>query len=82
MNATENTVNETETQEAVPQKSKGQLFKEKNGYSLTMYRNMRKQGITSIEEYRLLYKKRRSEAAKIKRAKHAKALAGRKAAKK
>lgn len=62
----------------VPQKSKGQLFKEKHGYSLTMHRNMRRTGCSTVAEYRKNYSKRRAGEAVAKRNKHMKAVAGRK----
>lgn len=62
----------------VPQKSKGQLFKEKYGYSLTMHRNMRRIGCLTVTEYRRNYSKHRAGKAVAKRNKHMKAVAGRK----
>lgn len=46
----------------VPEKSKGQLFKEKYGYSKTMKRNMLKNKCSSIEEYRALRRAKRLKA--------------------
>jgi hypothetical protein len=62
----------------VPEKSKGQLFKEKYGYSKTLKRNMKKKGCATPEEYRANYTKRRAKEAQIKRDKHMRAVAGRK----
>lgn len=82
MNTETEVIVDTETGQrnvtVVPQKSKGQLFKEKNGYSRTMYRNMRRKGCDSVAQYRANYGKRRSANAVTKRNKHMKAVAGRK----
>jgi len=71
----------------VPVVSQGKIFKEKNGYSKTMKRNMLKQGLNpnqfsdSLNTYRDIRKKRRRAEALDKRKKHelAKANRGKKA---
>lgn len=65
----------------VPEKSNGQLFKEKVGYSKTMKRLMTKHGVDTPDEYRAIRKARRKRQQKIKADKHALAKANRKAAK-
>lgn len=64
-------------------KSKGQKFKEQFGISLTMHKNMKKQGLDSaIEGDLLLFRKNRNkwknEQRKAQRAKADKAKAGKK----
>lgn len=70
-----------DSNEKVPKKSKGQLFKEKVGYSKTMKRLMTKHGVQTPEEYKKIRKERKKAQRKIVAAKHAKAKAGRKASK-
>lgn len=61
----------------VPKKSKGQIFKEKHGYSKTMKRNMKKAGVTSIEDYRKIRKERKKVQSQIAKRKHSVASAQR-----
>jgi len=57
-------------------KSKGQQFKEKHGYSKTLYRNMKKAGLDlinysdSINEYKAIRKKRKKKEVRAKQKKH------------
>lgn len=61
-------------QEVEIPKSKGQLFKEKTGYSKTMKRLMKKHQVSTVEEYRSIRKNAKKEAAaKIKSARLKKA---------
>ena len=75
---TEDVIVEEVVKSVVPEKSKGQLFKEKYGYSKTLSRNMKKKGCTTPQEYRANYKTRRAAEAVVKRAKHMRAVAGQK----
>lgn len=50
----------------LPKKTKGQIFKEKHGYSLTMKRNMKKYGVTTVEEYRVIRKENKKKRKKAK----------------
>lgn len=61
----------------IPKKSKGQLFKEKHGYSKTMKRLMAKYEAFGLDEYRKIRAKERKERAAYKKAKHIKVIAGR-----
>lgn len=55
--------------------SKGQLFKAQHGYSKTMKRNMHKHGVTTVEEYKVVRKKRKQAERKIQQDKHSKSTA-------
>jgi len=59
--------------------TKGQIHLQQFGYSLTMAKNMKKHGCTHPDEYREIRAKRRKEVRAIQKAKHVKALQGRKA---
>jgi len=72
--STENTV--------VSKPTKGQTFKKNFGYSKTMLRNMRKNGLATVEEYRALRKERRKIKMKAIRAHQDKIRAGKKEKKK
>lgn len=65
MNTEETTVEDVTIEETVkpvvPTKSKGQLFKEKNGYSKTMKRNMKKHNCRTPEQYRDIRNSRKRE---------------------
>lgn len=71
-------MNSEETTEAkAPEKSKGQLFKEKVGYSKTMKRLMTKHGVTSLEEYRAIRKRKKKAQRVVVAGKHSMAKANR-----
>lgn len=63
--------------------TKGQIFKDRYGYSRTLYRNMRRNGLDinnfsdSINAYKAIRKKRKKQIKTIQRAKHATAAAKR-----
>ena len=82
MNTEKTTTEDVKVEEVVkpvvPEKSKGQLFKEKYGYSKTLKRNMKRKGASTPQEYRANYRTRRAAEALVKRAKHMKAVAGQK----
>jgi hypothetical protein len=63
------------------EESKGQAFKKKIGYSKSMKRLMTKYDVQTLEEYRVIRKKTKSEERKMQKEKHSSALAGRKAGK-
>ena len=62
-----------------PQKTKGQLFKEKHGYSKTTKRLLKKHGLSDPEELKPLRKARKEKEKKIRKKKHADAAAYRRA---
>ncbi len=67
---------ETTTPSVLVKKTKGQLFKEKNGYSLTRSKLLKKHGLT-MDEYRAKLKVARKDASKLAKAKHDAAKANR-----
>lgn len=64
-------------------KSKGQIFKETYGFSKTLVRNMKRNGLNPfvdnsirvLEEYRAIRKARKKAALKIKQERHTKSVA-------
>jgi len=65
MNTPDEVVEKSTSDEKVPKKSKGKLFKEAYGYSKTMKRLMQKYHCSSIEQYREVRKRNK----KLNRAK-------------
>lgn len=55
--------------------SKGSLFKKRIGYSKTMKKNMKKRGVLTVAEYRLMRKARKLAATKIRQKKHSDSVA-------
>lgn len=60
------------------EKTKGQLFKEKTGFSKTRKRLMEKHGVPTVAEYRLIVKNRKKKEKKLQKDKHLAAKLGRK----
>jgi len=65
--------------ETVVLKTKGEIFKEKHGYSRTMAKNMAKHETFGVEAYRSLRKRKRKEAKLAAVAKRDKIRAAKKA---
>lgn len=55
--------------------SKGQLFREANGYSLTQQKLLEKHNCISIDEYRKKRRERKKGEAEIRKSKHSKSKA-------
>lgn len=54
---------------AEKKQTKGEICLEKNGYTLTMKKNIKKSGVSSVEEYRVVRKERKKNQAKLRKAK-------------
>lgn len=64
---------------AEKKKTRGELFIEKNGYTLTMKKNIKKSGVSSVEEYRVIRKERKKQQAKLRKARKDKIRANKRA---
>lgn len=64
---------------AEKKKTKGERCIEKNGYTLTMKKNIKKSGVSSVEEYRVVRKERKKQQAKLKKAKRDRVRANKRA---